>query len=391
MKRMTAVIGMIVIGIGAFVGLSKMSNLADQPKGFDPDTVPDVVEYTAGITKDTIVAYAGEQPIYAEDFMYWVGYTTEMAGYSAQSQGQELDWTGDYDGMTLADVVKEQALQSAKLYAVVKAKAAEYDCGLDAGSQAEFDTAYQALIEQLGGEAALKKQLLMMGTTESGFLRINQAPYLYNNLQLALVDNSPASAEEMAGYIEANDMLRAKHILLLTQDADTGAELSDDEKALKKEKAEQLAQELAESEDPLTLFDELMYANSEDTGLVMYPNGYDFTAGEMVAEFENATRGLEYNEISGVVESDYGYHIILRLDPADDELAAKIAAERIQTEMDALLAQWMEETQVETTQVYDNIDVKAYYENLLSLREEIELADAAAEAAAATPTPTAAE
>lgn len=58
-----------------------------------------------------------------------------------------------------------------------------------------------------------------------------------------------------------------------------------------------------------------MNANSEDTGLAANPDGYAFTTGEMVQEFEDATRALEPGQISGLVESSYGYHIILRLEP----------------------------------------------------------------------------
>ena len=49
-----------------------------------------------------------------------------------------------------------------------------------------------------------------------------------------------------------------------------------------------------------------------------YTTGYYFGAGEMVEEFENATKALEENGISEIVETSYGYHIIKRL-PLDDE------------------------------------------------------------------------
>ena len=59
---------------------------------------------------------------------------------------------------------------------------------------------------------------------------------------------------------------------------------------------------------------------SEDTGLEANPDGYVFTSGQMVEPFEEGTRALDYGQISDIVESDYGFHIILRLDPAEVEL-----------------------------------------------------------------------
>ena len=49
-----------------------------------------------------------------------------------------------------------------------------------------------------------------------------------------------------------------------------------------------------------------------------YTAGYYFGEGEMVEPFENATKALEENGISELVETTYGYHIIKRL-PLNDE------------------------------------------------------------------------
>lgn len=46
------------------------------------------------------------------------------------------------------------------------------------------------------------------------------------------------------------------------------------------------------------------------------PGGYYFGANEMVAEFENATRSIQPDEIT-MCKSDFGYHIIKRL-PIDE-------------------------------------------------------------------------
>jgi parvulin-like peptidyl-prolyl isomerase len=56
-----------------------------------------------------------------------------------------------------------------------------------------------------------------------------------------------------------------------------------------------------------------MTANTEDPGVASYPDGYLFQSGEMVAEFEDATAALEIGQVSGIVETTYGYHIIYRI------------------------------------------------------------------------------
>ena len=52
---------------------------------------------------------------------------------------------------------------------------------------------------------------------------------------------------------------------------------------------------------------------SEDPGSAYYPEGYTFTEGRMVPEFENAAKALEDYAVSDIVETAYGYHVLLRL------------------------------------------------------------------------------
>ncbi|MCL2387655.1 MAG: peptidylprolyl isomerase [Defluviitaleaceae bacterium] len=73
-------------------------------------------------------------------------------------------------------------------------------------------------------------------------------------------------------------------------------------------------------------FDMLIATYGEDPGMEFNPDGYTFTAGDMVPEFEQGTRDLEIGEISPPVRSQFGYHIIKRVEPAhegEDMLGAK--------------------------------------------------------------------
>lgn len=69
--------------------------------------------------------------------------------------------------------------------------------------------------------------------------------------------------------------------------------------------------------DPsLARFDQLMAQYNTDPGMSSYPDGYLFTDGDMVTPFENAVKALNIGSCSSApVQSDFGWHIILRLDP----------------------------------------------------------------------------
>ncbi len=60
-------------------------------------------------------------------------------------------------------------------------------------------------------------------------------------------------------------------------------------------------------------FSELVTLYGQDPGMKKRPYGYIFKSGDMVKAFEDAAFALNDNQISGVVRTDYGFHIIQRL------------------------------------------------------------------------------
>ncbi len=103
--------------------------------------------------------------------------------------------------------------------------------------------------------------------------------------------------------------LCAKHILIPTVDLQSGAALSDEEKLAAQALAKDLCAQLADGAD----FDALMQQYSQDGGMQANPDGYVFTAEEMVDEFYNGVIALQVGEISAPVQSIFGYHIIKRM------------------------------------------------------------------------------
>lgn len=116
------------------------------------------------------------------------------------------------------------------------------------------------------------------------------------------------SAEELQKIYEEYYWC-AKHILIPTVDLQSGAALSEEEVLAAQKLAQDLCAQLADGAD----FDALMQEYSQDGGLEANPDGYVFTAGEMVDEFYNGTIALQVGEISAPVQSMFGYHIIKRM------------------------------------------------------------------------------
>lgn len=65
-------------------------------------------------------------------------------------------------------------------------------------------------------------------------------------------------------------------------------------------------------------FTNLMFEYSQDPGSFSNPGGYLFQHGDMVEEFYRATINLDYGEISDLVETSFGVHIIYRI-PIDPD------------------------------------------------------------------------
>ncbi len=113
--------------------------------------------------------------------------------------------------------------------------------------------------------------------------------------------------ELMKEYTE--NYICAKHILIATVNLKTGESFTDNQIRSAKATADAVYKSAKKGDD----FDELISKYTDDEGSVYYPDGYVFTYGEMMPEFEKAAFSLDEKEISRPVKSPYGYHIIKRM------------------------------------------------------------------------------
>ena len=130
-------------------------------------------------------------------------------------------------------------------------------------------------------------------------------------LRVAKLLKITVTAEDIRKFYDENrarlfESVRARHILIATTPMDDAAQ-----KTLKKEKAAKLRQTLVEGGDFAQLARENSDCPSKDQGGELIP---PFQRGYMTKPFEDAAFALQPNEISPVVETDFGYHIIQTLE-----------------------------------------------------------------------------
>ncbi|EQH19239.1 peptidylprolyl isomerase [Clostridioides difficile] len=124
------------------------------------------------------------------------------------------------------------------------------------------------------------------------------------------------------------DEVEASHILLKTVD-DNNKPLSDKEKAEAKKKAEEALKEVKSGED----FAKVAKKYSQDTSASDGGKLGFFSRGQMVAEFEDAAFSMKKGEVSDLVETQYGYHIIKVTDRINEQTSFEDAKETIKDQL----------------------------------------------------------
>lgn len=333
--------------------------------GFTSGTIHSGLCYEAtGVAPDAIVASVDGNGASADLIAYWTGYNVSyLDSYMQYYTGAAFDWDYTFeDGTRITDYVKSNVLASVKQNLVLENLAEEYGATLTDEQKAAIEASDQTYIDQYGSEEAFEAELNKLGMRRETYDRVSTSNYLYQNLyQLYNTEGSKlyASDEDLALYAAEKNYITADHILLTTKDTATGEALSDEEKAEKKALAEELAEKLKNytGDDLASYFAQLADEYSEDPGRASNPSGYTFTTGAMVPEFETAAYALAEGEVSEIVESSFGYHILLRL-PLDKAAAADAVRETYFTEF---FSGRVESAVISTSAEFDKLDPQVLY------------------------------
>ncbi|UEL49428.1 peptidylprolyl isomerase [Terrisporobacter hibernicus] len=212
------------------------------------------------------------------------------------------------DGKTYSDTLKEMVLQT-MIGSEVIYQQAEKDKVIPTDKQVQDQI--NSFNESTKNNSEYQEQLKKMGINED-FLKFQFTRDLANtNLQKKFEEDTKISETEMKKYYEDNkksfytDTVTASHILLKTQDSE-GKELSAEKKKEAKKKAEEALAKVKSGED----FAKVAKKYSQDSSASKGGELGTFGRGQMVSEFEKAAFNMKKGEISDIVETEYGYHII---------------------------------------------------------------------------------
>lgn len=187
----------------------------------------------------------------------------------------------------------------------------------------EVDKAFNDLKKNIDADKEYKNELKEMGIDDTYLRNQQEQDLIIQKYKENFDKNVKITDEEMKKYYDEHkkdyykDEVKASHILISTVD-DNGKPLSEAKKKEAKKKAEEVLKKAKSGEE----FSELAKEYSDDPGSAA--NGGDlgyFTKGQMVQPFEEAAFSLKPGEISGLVESEYGYHIIKVYDKIDKQLS----------------------------------------------------------------------
>jgi peptidyl-prolyl cis-trans isomerase C len=167
---------------------------------------------------------------------------------------------------------------------------------------------------QLGGTEGLANALREAGIGEQEYRsRVRENVIVRVTMSRVINGAAPVSPEDIRNYYENHreefiepESVRASHILIRVP-----ADASPEVKAEKRARIDAIRARIDKGEP----FTDVARSSSEDPGSAQQGGdlGY-FPRGSMVGEFEAAAFGLQTNQLSEVVVTQFGYHLLLVAD-----------------------------------------------------------------------------
>ncbi|MCD8056338.1 MAG: peptidylprolyl isomerase [Clostridiales bacterium] len=249
------------------------------------------------------ILYIGDYEVPFEQFYYFFMNYKNIA-----DEGDDSYWeSDDVDTEALFEKYKEQTISALLRAYATFSLCLKYDIDPDGSKVTKLvnETVNEYINETFGGAKSYAEGLESAFMTDSVFRFYIKKTECDTLLNEALIEAGVIKTDDNSIYsaiMDPDEFCHAKQILIQNDEGDDI------------EENYQLALEALTSAQLGADFDTLVAEYGEDLDMIANPKGYYFTHNELLEEFEEAAFALEIGELSGIVESDIGYHIILRLE-----------------------------------------------------------------------------
>lgn len=318
-------------------------------------------------------------------------YTYIMKSQYEAYYGTEI-WDMEVeDGVTFGDSMKEMVNDTLVQMLILNSKADDYGVSLTDDDNTAIDE-YIASFKS----SVTEEEMAEEGITEDVIRSVVEKSYIASYVYDAMM-----AEEEVDVTDEQKEdavCIKVQHILISTTDTTTTdadgntVDMSEDEIAAYKEEQKALAESVLEKakdgEDFEALSEEYTAENAgfefsfDKTGFD--PINYSY----MVEEFYTAAWELKEGEISGLVESDYGYHIIKCISLNDEEATEanlSMVIEDLQaTSLDEKITQLVEDAEYKVSSDWENYKIVSETSDETEAETNTEASETSVETAAET-------
>ena len=297
--------------------------------------------------KDGDYLTIGNTPLSYDEFRYYFLSTKA----TLQAQGPELERTA------LLNAVEENLKKDYGLRAWTETQ----NISLTDEEKKSIEEQNNMMIAMMGGEESFQHALDSIFCTKDLYFSLSEMQAVQSKALNEWFNKNYAD-KVVDFFTNTTDYVHVQHILIPFTDTAEGADHSADQA---------LAQEVYEKAKNGDNFEELIQQYNKDPGQAADMNGYTFTKGQMVKEFEDASFALEENAISEPVQTNYGYHIIKRL-PIDMDYIRENASSMAPTEMietantalDAEIQGFVDKVEVKKGPLYDKLTVDSFADTI---------------------------
>ena len=257
-----------------------------------------------------------------------------------------LSSENDYTAEELDTQIRDTVMKSLKHYASISELAKNKKISLTSDDSAYIDELVNETISDYGSEEEFQNALREAYSTEDFFRYALELQQLETKLRSYMTSEATGELAADDATIE-NDVYknfyRAKQVLIKNDNGKS--------KTQNLELANKILSDALSGEN----FDTLIEEYSEDTT----GGDYCFTAGQLLEEFENAVSSISSGEIySEVVETEVGYHIVMRTDITEDYINSHfddLRSAYLVRRFNETLTEYSDTLEVKKEEIYDTL------------------------------------